>query len=217
MGIPQTITDAITIAVANIVELRDPYTAGHQREVAQIAGAIARELELSDDEVKGIEVASTLHDIGKHAIPTEILTRPGLLTLAEFEIVKTHAQAGHDIVVEVPFPWPVAEMILQHHERLDGSGYPRGLEDNDILTGSRVLAVADVISAMAGPRPYRPALGLDAAMAEIEANRGRLYDPIVVDTCVHLLREGHIQLTPWVTEELEAEQPPTRDWSHRFD
>jgi len=120
--------DAVTIAIANAVELRDPYTAGHQREVAGMATAIARELALAEDDVKGIEVASTIHDIGKIAVPAEILTRPGKLNPAEFEIVKTHSQAGADVVADVPFPWPVAEMILQHHERLDGSGYPNALK-----------------------------------------------------------------------------------------
>jgi len=188
--------EAITLAVANMVELRDPYTAGHQRQVAHIAGAIARELLVPEDEIKGIEIASTIHDIGKIAVPSEILTRPGKLTRAEFEIIKTHSQAGHDIVANVPFPWPVAEMILQHHERLDGSGYPRGLEGNAILVGARIVAVADVISAMSEHRLYRPAPGLTAALAEVEANRGQLYDSDAVDACLHLFREEQLQLTP---------------------
>jgi len=189
--------DAITLAIAHMVELRDPYTAGHQREVAGIATAIARELALPEDEVKGIEVASTIHDIGKIAVPAEILTRPGKLTPAEFEIVKTHSQAGADIVADVPFPWPVAEMILQHHERLDGSGYPNALRGSDILAGSRILAVADVVSAMSAHRPYRPALGLEVALAEIESQRDLLYDPEVVDACLRLFRVGHLRLMPF--------------------
>jgi len=188
--------DAITVAVSKMVEFRDPYTAGHQREVAYIASRIAHELALTDDEVRGIEVASTIHDIGKIAIPAEILTRPGALSAAEFEIIKTHPQAGHDIVANAPFPWPVAEMILQHHERLDRSGYPRGLKESAILTGSRILAVADVVSAMTGHRPYRPALELAVALEEIETNKGRLYDSGVVDVCCRLFRQGHLQLTP---------------------
>jgi len=192
----QASLDAITIAVANMVEIRDPYTAGHQRQVAHIAGAIARELALPEDDIKGIEVASTIHDIGKIAVPSEILTRPGRLTRAEFEIIKSHSQAGHDIVADVPFPWPVAEMILQHHERLDGSGYPRGLIGNAILMGSRILAVADVVSAMSEHRPYRVAPGLAAALTEVEANCGTLYEPAVVDACLSLFREGHLQLNP---------------------
>ncbi|MGA2836507.1 MAG: HD domain-containing phosphohydrolase [Acidimicrobiales bacterium] len=179
--------DAVTVSVSNMVELRDPYTAGHQRQVAQIAGAIARNLDLPDDEVKGIEVASTIHDIGKIAIPAEILTRPGRLSVAEFEIVKTHSRAGHDIVADVPFPWPVAEMILQHHERLDGSGYPRGLTGEDILMGSRIVAIADVVSAISSHRPYRPALGMAAALDELRANRGRLYDDDAVDSMLQVV------------------------------
>jgi len=186
--------DAVTVSISNMVELRDPYTAGHQRQVAHIAGAIARKLSLGMDDVKGIEVAATIHDIGKIAIPAETLTRPGRLTSAEFEIVKTHSQAGHDIVAEVPFPWPVAEMILQHHERLDGSGYPNGLTGEEILPGARIVAVADVLSAMSAHRPYRPALGTDAAVAELQANRGRLYDEDAVDALLDMV--GHQRIDP---------------------
>ncbi len=188
--------EAITMAMANVVELRDPYTAGHQRQVADIATAIARDLALPDDAVKGIEVAATLHDIGKIAIPAEILTRPGRLSSAEFEIIKTHPQAGYQILAEVPFPWPVADMVLQHHERLDGSGYPKGLKGSAIPIGSRILAVADVVSAMSAHRPYRPAVGLTAALAEVEANRDRLYDAAVVDACLRLAGEHRLPLTP---------------------
>lgn len=188
--------DAVTNAIANAVELRDPYTAGHQREVADIATSIARELALPDDEVKGIATASTLHDIGKIAIPGEILSRPGPLSPVEFQMVKSHSEAGCHIVADVPFPWPVANMILQHHERLDGSGYPNGLTGSDILFGSRILAVADVLSAMSAHRPYRPALGLAAALAELQSNRGRLYDAAVVDVCVRLVGAGRFPLTP---------------------
>ena len=172
----ETTLDTVTVAVSNMVELRDPYTAGHQRQVAQIAVAIARHLVLPEEDVKGIEVAATIHDIGKIAVPAEILTRPGRLSPAELEIVKTHSQAGHDVVAEVPFPWPVAEMVLQHHERLDGSGYPNGVKAGDILLGSRIVAVADVVSAMSSHRPYRPALGLAVALDELQVNSGRLYD-----------------------------------------
>lgn len=187
--------DAITIAIANMVELKDPYTAGHQREVAHIATAIAGQLSLPEEEVKGIGVASTIHDIGKIAIPAEILTRPGELTVAEFEIVKSHSQTGHDIVADIPFPWPVAEMILQHHERINGSGYPKGLMANQLLLGSRILAIADVVSAMSGHRPYRPALGLGAALNEIETNIGELYDPAAAEACLRLFRDGDLSLS----------------------
>jgi PAS domain S-box-containing protein/putative nucleotidyltransferase with HDIG domain len=183
--------ESVTVALANAVELRDPYTAGHQREVAGLATAIAGALALPDDDIKGIKVAATLHDIGKIAVPAEILTRPGRLSPAEFEIIKTHPDAGYGIVAEVSFPWPVAEMIRQHHERLDGSGYPRGLCGSAILMGARIIAVADVISATSAYRPYRPARGLGAALAELEANSGRLYDSRVVDASLRLLGGQH--------------------------
>jgi putative nucleotidyltransferase with HDIG domain len=185
--------DVITVAVAKMVELRDPYTAGHQRDVARIATAIARDLALSEDEIKGIAVAALLHDIGKIAIPAEILTRPGPLSPAEFEIIKSHPEAGHLVVADVPFPWPVAQMILQHHERLDGSGYPNGLTGTDILFGSRIVAVADVVSAMSTHRPYRPAIGLAKALTEIEINQNQLYDATVVDACLRLFRERRFE------------------------
>jgi putative nucleotidyltransferase with HDIG domain len=191
----ETTLDTVTVAVSNMVELRDPYTAGHQRQVAQIAVAIARDLVLPEEDVKGIEVAATIHDIGKIAVPTEILTRPGRLSPAEWEIMKTHPQAGHDVVAEILFPWPVAEMVRQHHERLDGSGYPRGLKAGDILMGSRIVAVADVVSAMSSHRPYRPALGLAVALDELQANSGRLYDSDAVDACVRLYSLNALPLT----------------------
>ena len=191
--------DSVTSSVANMVEVRDPYTGGHQHQVADIAVAIARELSMDDDDVKGIEVASMIHDIGKIGVPIEILVRPGRLSGPEFEMIKTHSQIGSDIVADVPFPWPVAEMILQHHERLDASGYPRGLDGSDILIGSRILAIADVVSAMAGHRPYHPALGVDAALAEVEAKRGLFFDSTAVDACLHLFREGDLQLTSYIT------------------
>ena len=183
--------DAVTVSISNMVEIRDPYTAGHQRQVARIAVTIARDLGMPDEEVKGIKVAATIHDIGKIAVPAEILTRPGRLTAAEFEMVKTHSQIGHDIVAEVPFPWPVAEMILQHHERLDGSGYPRGLTGDEILMGSRIVAIADVLSAMAAHRPYRASLGPAAATDELRAHRGQLYDKDAVDSLLRVMsRQG---------------------------
>lgn len=186
--------DAVTSAIATAVELRDPFTAGHERRVAQVATAIAIELELDADDVKGIGVAGMLHDIGKIAVPSEILTRPGRLSTPEYEIVKQHCRAGHDIVAEVPFPWPVAEMILQHHERLDGSGYPQGLTGDGILRGSRVIAVADVVSAMSEHRPYRMAAGTDRALDHVSAERGRLFDGDAVDACLRLFRNRGFSL-----------------------
>jgi len=188
--------DAVADAFANAIELRDPYTAGHQRQTAELATAIARELALDDNDVKGITVAAALHDIGKIAVPPEYLTRPGQLSRAESEIIESHAQAGHDIIANVPFPWPIADMILQHHERMDGSGYPQGLHGDEILPGARILTVADVISAMCAHRPYRPALDVDVALAEIEVNRDKLYDPVAVDACLRLFRQRHFTLTP---------------------
>jgi PAS domain S-box-containing protein/putative nucleotidyltransferase with HDIG domain len=185
---------AITGVITNMVELRDPYTAGHQHEVSQLAGAIAREMGLDEEDVNGIEVAAALHDIGKIAVPSDILNRPGRLSPLEFELVKVHAQAGSDIVSEAPFPWPVSNVILQHHERLDGSGYPYGLTGEDVLLGSRILAVADVLSSMTAHRPYRPALGIGPALAAVEAHRGDLFDPAAVDASLRLARTGRLPL-----------------------
>lgn len=175
--------------VATIGELRDPYTHGHERRVGEIATAIATEMGLDDNRVEGIRIAGYLHDVGKIGVPAEILSKPTRLTNAEFELVKDHARQSYEILKTVQFPWPVAEVAWQHHERLDGSGYPRGLKGNDIITEARVLAVADVVEAMSSHRPYRPGLGIELALAEIERNRGKLYDPLVVDACLRLFRE----------------------------
>jgi HD-GYP domain-containing protein (c-di-GMP phosphodiesterase class II) len=177
-------------ALATISEIRDPYTAGHQCRVGALSAALAVDLGLSNDVVSGIRVAGELHDIGKIAVPTEILSRPGKLTPAEMELVKCHPRCGFDIVRRIEFPWPVAEMVLQHHERLDGSGYPLGLRGDQVLQGSRILAVADTVEAMSNHRPYRPALGLEMALAEITAGAGLRYDPEVVAACVGLFQQG---------------------------
>ena len=176
-------------AIADTVEMRDPYTAGHQKGVAKLAIAIASDLGLSKDEIHGIQLAAGIHDLGKIRVPAEILSKPGKLTDVEFMLIKAHAQAGYDILKGIVFPWPIASIVLQHHERLDGSGYPQGLEGDQILLGSRILAVSDVLEAMAAHRPYRPSLGIDVALAEIERGRGTIYDPAVVDACVKLFRE----------------------------
>ena len=183
----QSLQDAV-LAIASTLETRDPYTAGHQRGVARLAMAIARELDVPEDDLEGIFLAGVVHDIGKIQIPSEILSKPGKLTPLEFELVKTHAQGGYDILKGVKFPWPVAEMVLQHHERLDGSGYPRGLKSDQILLGSKIIAVADVVQAMTSHRPYRPARGLDAALAEIEANKATKYYAPAVEACIGLFR-----------------------------
>jgi PAS domain S-box-containing protein len=176
-------------AVAGAVEMHDVYTAGHQRHVADLAVAIAREIGLTEWQIEGIFLAGTIHDVGKLNVPAEFLSKPGKLTPLEYQVIQTHVQSGYDVIKGVNFPWPVAQSILQHHERLDGSGYPNRLKGEAISMEGRILTVADVVDAMQSHRPYRPALGLDAALAEIEAGKGRLYDPAVVDACTVLFRQ----------------------------
>ena len=185
--------EATVRAIATAAELRDPYTAGHQRRVEYLARAIAADMGLAQDETTGIGVAASIHDVGKLVVPAEILSKPGRLTALEFEFVKGHSQAGYDIIAGIDFPWRVAEMILDHHERLNGSGYPRGLKAEDIFLGTRILSVADVTEAMRSHRPYRPALGIDAALRELEIGRGTLYDPDVVESCIGLFRENRFE------------------------
>ena len=170
-------------------ELRDPYTAGHERRVAEIAVAIGAELGFDASRLDGLRVAGYLHDIGKITIPAEILSKPGKLSAVEFMLIQGHSQAGYDVLKGVEFPWPVAEITLQHHERMDGSGYPKGLKGEAILPEARIIAVADVVEAMASHRPYRPTLGIDKALAEIERGRGTAYDPSIADACLRLFRE----------------------------
>jgi len=184
------ITGATIQAMAQTVEVRDPYTAGHQKRVADLARAIATRMGLSSDRVDGIRMAGAIHDIGKISVPAEILSKPGLLTPLEFSLIKTHAQIGYDILKDIEFPWDIATMVLQHHERLDGSGYPQGVTGERILLEARILTVADVVEAMASHRPYRPSLGMDKALEEIKDKRGRFYDPDVVDACLRLFSEN---------------------------
>ena len=193
-------------AIVQVVEMRDPYTAGHQRRVADLARSIATEMGLPPDVIEGIRIAAAIHDIGKVAVPAEILSKPGKLTQNELELIKDHSLTGFDILKHVEFPWPIAEIIYQHHERLDGSGYPRGLKGDDVLLEARIIALADVVEAMASHRPFRPARGIDAALDEIEEHRGTLYDPEVVDTCVTLFREKRYTLNG--QEELPSPPPP---------
>jgi PAS domain S-box-containing protein/putative nucleotidyltransferase with HDIG domain len=181
--------DGTVLAVANTVEMRDPYTAGHQRQVAQLAGAIAQEMGFSPQRVEGMRVLGCLHDIGKIAIPAEILSKPGRLSRMEFTLIKDHPRVGYEIIKDIEFPFPLAEGILQHHERLNGSGYPQGISGPDIILEARILGVADVVEAMASHRPYRRALGIDRALEEISRNRGILYDHEVVDICLTLFHE----------------------------
>jgi HD-GYP domain-containing protein (c-di-GMP phosphodiesterase class II) len=181
-------------AIAATVEKRDPYTAGHQRRVAELAVAIARELNFPDDQVQGISMAGIIHDLGKINVPAEILSNPGKITDIEYSLIKAHPQSGYDILKDVKFPWPIADVVLQHHERLDGSGYPQGLKDEQILPEAKIIAVADVVEAMSSHRPYRAGLGIERALEEIERNRGKLYDPEVVDACIRLFREQNFRL-----------------------
>jgi PAS domain S-box-containing protein len=185
----RTSLEATVGAIANTVEMRDPYTSGHQQRVARLAVAMAREMRLSEHQIQGLYLAGIIHDVGKIDIPSDILNKPGKLSKLQYQLIQGHAQAGYDIVKGVDFPWPIAQMVRQHHERLDGSGYPQGLKGEEILPEARILAVADVVEAMMSHRPYRAALGIDAALAEIEQGRGRLFDPEAVDACIALFRQ----------------------------
>ena len=176
-------------AISLTVEMKDPYTSGHQQRVSDLARSMAIEMGLSADRQEFIRTASTIHDIGKIAIPTEILSKPTKLTALEFNLIKAHPQLGYDILKDIEFPWPVADVVLQHHERMDGSGYPQGLKGDDILLEARILAIADVVEAIAFHRPYRPAIGINLALEEISRNKGILYDADAVDACLKLFRE----------------------------
>jgi putative nucleotidyltransferase with HDIG domain len=181
--------DGIIQVVEFAMGARDPYTVSHQQRVAYLACALAREMGLPPDRVEALHIAGSLHDLGKIAVPLEILSKPGKLNEIEFAMIKTHPQVGNDILQPIKFPGQVSQMILQHHERLDGSGYPMGLKGEDILLEARILGVADVVEAMCSHRPYRPSLGLDKALEEISRHRGTLYDPLVVDACLKLYTE----------------------------
>jgi PAS domain S-box-containing protein len=179
--------------MVSAVEMRDPYTAGHQLRAANLACAIATEMELTQDKIDGIRMAGSIHDIGKLSIPAEILSKPTKLTYIEFSLIKEHSHTGYEMLKDVESPWPLAQIVYQHHERMDGSGYPRNLKGNEILIEARIMAVADVVEAMASHRPYRPSLGIDAALAEIEKNKGTHYDNTVADACLRLFREKGYQ------------------------
>ena len=177
-------------AIAATVEMRDPYTSGHQKRVAELAVALAVEMGLPEERIHGLHLAAVVHDLGKISVPAEILARPGKLSAIEFQLIKGHAQAGYEILKDIDFPWPIADIVRQHHERFDGSGYPQGLNGREILLESSILAVADTVEAMASHRPYRPTLGIEVALQEIARGRGTKYNPAVADACLTLFREG---------------------------
>jgi response regulator RpfG family c-di-GMP phosphodiesterase len=187
--------EGIVQAISTTVEMRDPYTAGHQQRVADLACAIAEAMALPDDEIYGLRMASVIHDLGKIMIPSEILSKPGQLNPLEYELIKNHVQAGYDILKSIEFPWPLADIILQHHERMDGSGYPNGLKGDEIMLAARILSVSDVFETIASHRPYRPSLGLPFALNELRENRGKLYDNQVVDVCLSLVEDGTFEFT----------------------
>ncbi len=178
--------DGVIQSMGRIIEFRDPYTAGHQVRVAKLATKIAKEMGVQKEQLDCINVAGQIHDVGKISVPAEILSKPGQLTEAEFAIIKAHPKVGYDIIADIEFPWPIANVILQHHEKMDGTGYPQGLKGENILLEARILCVADVLEAMSSHRPYRPGLGLEKALNEISKNKGRLYDSNVVDVLLQI-------------------------------
>ncbi len=180
------VTDATIQAIALTVEKRDPYTSGHQRRVAKLARAIAETIGLSEDQIEGAHVAASIHDIGKISLPAEILSKPIQLSEIEISLIQAHAQAGYDILKGLDFPWPIADIIIQHHERMDGSGYPRGLSGDRISIEARIIGVADVVETMSSHRPYRPSMGIEKALEEITLNSGTLYDSQIVDACLNI-------------------------------
>jgi PAS domain S-box-containing protein/putative nucleotidyltransferase with HDIG domain len=180
--------------LVSAVETRDPYTSGHQIRVANIARAIATEMGLPHEKIDGLRMAGSIHDIGKLSIPAEILSKPVKLSDIEFSLIKEHARKGYEMLKDVESPWPLAQIVYQHHERMDGSGYPRGLKGDEIIIEARIMAVADVVESMASHRPYRPALGIEVALEEIEKNKGTLYDQAVADTCLKLFRKKGFKL-----------------------
>ncbi len=181
--------ESTIMTIAEIVEKRDPYTAGHQKRVTHLACAIAQEMKLDEERIKGLRIASMVHDVGKLYISADTLAKSRKLTDVELSLVKIHPKVGYDIIKPIEFPWPVAEIVLQHHELCDGSGYPEGLESKDIMLEAKILTVADIVEAMSAPRPYRPEAGLNSALEEISKNKDKLYDQDVVDACVRLFRE----------------------------
>lgn len=175
--------------ITKVVETRDPYSIGHQQRVSKLATAIAREMKLPKDKIEGIRIASLVHDIGKVNLPTEIVSKPSKLVEVEFNLIKNYPKVGYDILRNVDFPWPIAEIVLQHQEKIDGSGYPRGLKGDEICIEAKILGVANVVEAMTSYRSYRPAISINESLAEISKNKNILFDPEVVDACIKLFKE----------------------------
>ncbi len=190
MGNLQRILDGVISTISKIGDIRDPYTGGHQHRVSVLSTMIANEMDLPEDQIKAINIAALLHDIGKVAIPLEILSKPGKIMRIEKELIQTHPTAGYEILKEIEFPWPIAEIVYQHHERLDGSGYPRGLKDEEIHLESKIISVADVVEAVASHRPYRAALGMDKALEIIREDSLSALDPHVVTACINVIRKN---------------------------
>jgi putative nucleotidyltransferase with HDIG domain len=182
--------DQTVVALASASEIRDPYTSGHQQRVTKLACAIAENMDLSENQIEGLRIAGLLHDIGKISVPAEILSKPGKITRDEYNIIKQHCQIGYEILKGIEFPWPVAQIVLQHHEKMNGSGYPQGLIGEEILLEARILTVADVMEAMSSHRPYRAGLGIDKALDEVMSNKSTFFDPAVVDICWDLFSKG---------------------------
>ena len=194
MGDLRKAKDGIIETMGLTVEIRDPYTAAHQKRMAKIANAIAIEMGISKHQIEGVRLAGFIHDIGKVAVPAEILSKPGKLTEHEFGMIRSHSQVGYNLLKNIDFPWPIAQSVYQHHERMNGSGYPQGLSGENIIIEARIMAVADAVEAMASHRPYRPALGIDIALERISKNRGVIYYPEVVDACLRIFKEEKFKL-----------------------
>jgi HD-GYP domain-containing protein (c-di-GMP phosphodiesterase class II) len=185
----QKIIESTANIIVKVVETRDPYSTGHQQRVSKLATIIAREMKLPQDKIEGTRIASLVHDIGKVNLPTEIISKPSKLVEVEFNLIKNYPNVGYDILRKVDFPWPIAEIVLQHQEKIDGSGYPRGLKSDEICIEAKILGVANVVEAMSSYKSYRPALSIDEALAEVSNNKNILFDPEVVDTCIKLFKE----------------------------
>jgi len=185
----QKIIEGTANIITKVVETRDPYSIGHQQRVSKLTIAIAQEMKLPQDKIEGTKIASLVHDIGKVNLPTEIISKPSKLIEVEFNLIKNYPKVGYDILKKVDFPWPIAEIVLQHQEKIDGSGYPRGLKGDEICIEAKILGVANAVEAMSSYKSYRPALSIDESLAEIAENKNILFDPEVVDTCIKLFKE----------------------------